>query len=176
MEGDQVRKFRFNVLYILVPVLIAVAFLGVFYMESSNGAVPVVSAGDNVSVYYQLSFTNGTVYQSNFNGTPLSFAVGSGQVISGFDKAVIGMKVGETKTVTLPPDEAYGNTNQSLIVTVPKSEFGNASVSVGEKVQASTGAVGVITSLNDTNVTVDFNPPLAGKTLVFEIKLLNITK
>jgi FKBP-type peptidyl-prolyl cis-trans isomerase 2 len=157
-----------------VVIVIAVLVISVYLLSYKTSSALVVKSGDNVSVLYSLWLSNGTLVQSNFNSTPFSFIAGSSEVIQGFNDAVIGMKTGEIKNVTLPPSEAYGNVNNSLIITVPKSEFGNSSIAVGEQVSADNGATGVITALNSTNVTVNFNSPLAGKTLKFEIKVVKI--
>lgn len=171
--SESVNKKR-NIAVVIAGLVVLFAFVYLFVFHSSINSAPVIKNGDNVSVFYTLTLANGTLIQSNFNSTPFSFIVGSGQVISGFNSAVLGMKAGQTKNVTLSPSEAYGNVNASLIITVPKSDFKNASLSDGERVSSSTGQTGVITRLNSTNVTVDFNPPLAGKTLHFYIKIIKI--
>ena len=161
----------------IVAAIILLVIIGVIYMTTNgNAAVPVVAVGDNVSVYYTGTFTNGTVFDSNVGQQPLNFTVGSGEMIKGFDEGVIGMKLNETKNITLSPAEAYGEVNQSLIVEVPKTEFGNSAVKVGMGIGTSSGARGIVTALNSTSVTVDFNPPMAGKTLNFQIKIVAIRK
>ncbi|MGC8680213.1 MAG: FKBP-type peptidyl-prolyl cis-trans isomerase, partial [Candidatus Micrarchaeia archaeon] len=112
-------------------------------------------------------------------GAPLNFTAGSNQLIPGFSDAVIGMKVGQNKTVTLTPNEAYGYFNQSLVQKIPLSMFGNNatnSLKVGMVVRTQTGLEGFVIGLNNTIATVNFNPPLAGKTLIFNIKLVSINK
>lgn len=177
MEEIKEKKNKFKKIYLTIPIVIVIVILLVVYLNIGNlnkTNVITVSTGDNVSVYYQLSLTNGSIIQSNFGKSPFSFVVGSGDVISGFNNAVIGMKVGQTKNVTLSPSEAYGEVNNSLIITVPRTEFGNNSLKLGESIRSSTGEIGVITYLNNTNVTIDFNSPLAGKTLIFKIEFLSI--
>ncbi len=167
-----------HVAYVISAVVVITVL--VYFVPNLIKSTPsgVVSAGDNVSVFYTGSFTNGTVFQSNFNSTPFSFIAGSNQTISGFSNAVIGMRVGQIKTVTLPPSEAYGQINPSAIVTVNRSEFGNSSASlkIGELVGDTAGQTGKIIAINSTSVTVDFNPPLAGDTLVFKIEVAKINK
>lgn len=177
-EGSHSKKIKLKVVHIVFAmVILGVIFILMYLIVSNTGpTVTVVKNGDNVSVFYTLSSINGTVIQSNFGAKPLSFVVGSGQMISGFNNAVIGMKVGQVKNVTLPPSEAYGNVNSSLIISVPITVFGNQTVSDGMAVTSSYGQRGVITAVNSTSVTVDFNPPLAGQTLVFEIKVASIQK
>lgn len=167
-----------NTKYLFIAVALIIVILIVIYLATSNNNSPVVATGDNVSVYYTGTLTNGTVFDSNVGQDPLKFTVGSGEVIQGFDQAVIGMKLNETKNITIPANDAYGPVNPNLIVKVPISEFGNQSVHVGETVsqQSSDGqqVPGVITALNSTTATVDFNSPLAGQTLIFSIKVVAI--
>ncbi len=143
------------------------------------GSAPVVQAGDVVQVYYTGSFQNGTVFGSNVGQQPIQFTVGANQMISGFDQAVVGMRLNQTKNVTLPPSLAYGNVNPNLIITVPIAAFGNQTVKDGMPVTKNANGQqlqGVVTQVNSTNATVDFNPPLAGKTLYFSIRVVKITK
>ena len=154
----------------------------VAYLAATHGPAPVsvVAAGDIVNVSYTGTFTNGTVFDSNVGGHQLQFTAGAGQLIKGFDDAVIGMRLGEEKNVTIPVNEAYGEINPALIVSVPSNTFGNHTVQVGSIIRRSLNNTqvqqGVVTAVNATNVTVDFNPPLAGQTLIFQIKVLSIKK
>ncbi|MDE1811170.1 MAG: peptidylprolyl isomerase [Candidatus Micrarchaeota archaeon] len=145
-------------------------------MATNNASAQTVAAGDNVSVYYTGTLTNGTVFDSNVGKEPLNFTVGAGEMIKGFDEGVVGMKLNQNKTITIPPAEAYGEVNQSLIVQIPRSQFGNVVVAVGTKVQSSQGQVGTIKAATNTTVTVDFNPELAGQTLIFDVKVVAIKR
>lgn len=179
MESDvaQSKKgARLKPLYIVLIVVLAVAVIAGAYFAINSASSQVVTAGKNVSVYYTGEFTNGTVFDSNVGGQPLQFTAGSNQLIPGFSNAVIGMTINQSKKVTLSPSEAYGPVNQSLIVNVPITVFGNQTISVGEVVTTSTYMQGIVTAVNATNATVDFNPPLAGKTLVFNITVVSIKK
>ena len=148
---------------------------------NTPGTGPTAKDGDTVSVNYIGTLQDGTKFDSSYDrGQPLSFVLGAGQMISGFDSAVVGMQVGETKTVTLTPDQAYGPHSDSLIITLDRSQFPDgASLSVGQQVPLQNSAgqqlTGVITKLDPGSVTVDLNPPLAGKTLTFQITLESIT-
>ncbi len=169
------KKRPDNIYYIIgAAVIIIMIALAVYFVAGSGPQA--VAAGDKVSVYYRGSFTNGTVFGDNFNSTPLNFTAGSSEVISGFSNAVIGMKVGQTKNVSLPPSEAYGEFNSSKIIDVPISDFGNTTVKANTVVTSSSGAQGIIESVNATTAVVNLNSPLVGKTLDFEIKLLAIKK
>lgn len=164
--------------YLLAAIIaIIVAILAVYL--ASNSLVPIVQNGDNVSVFYIGSFTNGTVFNSNINGSAFTFKVGANQTIPGFNSAVIGMKLNQTKTVTIPVNEAYGPVNPNFIIAIPLSNFKNQTIKLGDIITDSqTGRVlqGEVIALNNTTATTNFNPPLAGKTLVFTIRVVNITK
>ncbi|EET89914.1 MAG: peptidylprolyl isomerase [Candidatus Micrarchaeales archaeon] len=162
--------------YLASAIILIVVVLAVGYFAYSGAAPGAVAVGDNVSVFYTGSFTNGTVFNTNVGSAPFNFTVGAGEVIPGFNSAVIGMHVGQNKTVTLPPSEAYGPVNQSLIVQAPLSEFKSTNVTVGLHVSTQSGLSGVVTTVTSNTATVDFNPPLAGKTLIFNIKVVAIRK
>lgn len=136
--------------------------------------------GDNVSVHYTGTFNDGTKFDSSHDrGEPISFTVGAGQMISGFDSAVNGMNVGESKTVTLSPDQAYGDSNPDAIQSVPKTEFPDGFEFIKGGVVQGQYPNGqpfraTITEVRESEATVDFNHPMAGKTLNFEIELVSI--
>jgi len=137
-----------------------------------------VNSGDTIKVDYIGKLENGEIFDESTGKQPLQFTVGSGQVIKGFDDGVLGLKVGETKTVNIPPKEAYGDLREDQITEVPLSQFGDQAenLSVGLVVSASNGASGKIVEIHkDTNtVKIDFNHALAGKTLIFDITLREI--
>ncbi|MDE1825381.1 MAG: peptidylprolyl isomerase [Candidatus Micrarchaeota archaeon] len=166
-------SLKIKPLYAAVVVLAIIVIIAGIYLATNTNQV--VATGDTVNVSYTGTFTNGTVFDSNVGGQPLQFTVGSGQVIAGFDSAVVGMKVGDNKTITLQPAQAYGEVNAALMISVPANVFGNRTVEKGMQVSnPQNGQHGIITRVNKTNITIDFNPPLAGKTLVFAIKILSI--
>lgn len=145
------------------------------HVYSNLGQYRKVHAGDKVKVNYTGRLTDGNIFDSSIGKTPLEFTAGAGQMIKGFDDAVIGMKVGDTKNVTIPPEQAYGAYDQNKVVTVNASAFSAfTSVKLGNYVTDSYGNTGVIVKKNDQNVVIDFNHQLAGKTLVFEITLVAI--
>lgn len=142
----------------------------------------IAKKGDSVSVEYEGRFESGEVFDSSSHGDhshPLEFEVGSGQVIKGFDDAVVGMKIGEEKEVKLAPAEAYGQIDKRLIQEVPlsalpkdqKPEVGMALIM---KTQAGQQFQAKITKVTKDKVTLDMNHPMAGKTLIFKLKLVGI--
>jgi len=160
-------------------------------IDSNNGGkgytnldnfAQLVRVGDKVSVNYTGKFTDGNVFDTSLAAgrTPLQFTVGAHSVITGFENAVVGMKVGDTKTVTLPPGQAYGEYDQNKVkyLLLDKNQFSDFnSLIVGSEVYSS-NFKGIIMEKNDQNavVSMDTNPPLAGKTLVFEITLVSINQ
>lgn len=135
--------------------------------------------GDNVKVHYTGKFDDGTVFDSSEGRDPLEFKVGEGRVIPGFENAVKGMNVGESKTVTIPATDAYGPHRDELMMVVDKSQFPpEISPKVGDQLQMQhpSGQTMVVTvaEVGDSNVTLDANHPLAGEDLTFDIELAEI--
>jgi cyclophilin family peptidyl-prolyl cis-trans isomerase len=156
----------------------------------SGGNAAVVKEGDQVLVDYTGRLEDGTVfdtsvkdvavkagvYNPNRDYQPIEFTVGAGQMIKGFDSGVVGMAVGEEKTLTLPPEDAYGVHREDMVQTVPVEELNAAGITpaLGEKLTTSMGQVGTITDVTNTSVVIDFNHRLSGKTLIFDVKLVSI--
>ncbi|MDD3083679.1 MAG: peptidylprolyl isomerase [Candidatus ainarchaeum sp.] len=136
-----------------------------------------VKIGDNISVNYTGRLLSGEIFDSSIGRQPLSFVAGAGQMIKGFDEAVIGMKIGETKEITLSPEQAYGEIDDSKIITFEKNSFNNfEELKVGLIVKTESDLEGIIMEKNDNNAIINFNHKLAGKTLVFEISLVSINQ
>ncbi|HHC08411.1 MAG TPA: peptidylprolyl isomerase [Actinobacteria bacterium] len=144
--------------------------------QSSVADGLVAGDGDLVEVHYVGTLDDGTQFDSSRErGRPLSFVVGAGQVIPGFDEAVRGMRVGETVTVRIPPEEAYGERSDDYVLEVPKAPSQD-DVEVGDRVTLSNGLPAVILEVREDSVLVDANHPLAGEALTFEIELVSITR
>jgi peptidylprolyl isomerase len=139
-----------------------------------------VEKGNNVKVHYTGTLTDGQIFDSSHDrGETLNFTIGSGQMIQGFDDAIIGMEVGETKNITLTPDMAYGDRYEEAIQPVSRQNFPeNFEVQIGEMVQGSTAEgmpiQAVIIGEDEENIILDMNHPLAGKELNFKIELVEI--
>jgi peptidylprolyl isomerase len=136
-------------------------------------------AGDTVRIHYSGTLDDGTQFDTSEGSDPLEFAVGSGMVIAGFDKAVEGMAVGESKSVKIPPEEAYGPRHDQLVQEVPKTALpDDIAPAVGMQLQGKSadGQVMnlVVTDVKDEEITVDANHPLAGEELTFDIELVEI--
>ncbi|NNC73911.1 MAG: peptidylprolyl isomerase [Acidimicrobiia bacterium] len=127
--------------------------------------------GDAVAVHYTGSLDDGSVFDSSDGSQPLTFTLGSGAVIRGFDLAVVGLKIGSSKTVTILPEDGYGARDPERIVEVPLTSAPDG-ISVGDSVQFSDGSPGTVIEIGAETVVVDANHPLAGETLTFEIELI----
>jgi peptidylprolyl isomerase len=135
--------------------------------------------GDMVKVHYTGKLDDGTVFDSSIDRDPLEFVLGEGQLIAGFEQAVLGMSPGESKTEKIPAEEAYGPHRQEMVVEVERQQLpDNIPLDVGQELQIQQAPDQiipvVITAISESKVTLDANPPLAGKDLIFEIELVGI--
>ena len=135
--------------------------------------------GDTVKVHYTGKLENGTVFDTSKDSQPLEFAVGSGKIIPGFEKAIIGMGVGDAKSITVPPEEAYGPSRKELIVDIKKTDLPeDITPAIGKQLQVQQKDGNpieiTITDMDEDTVTLDANHPLAGNTLLFEVELVEI--
>lgn len=135
--------------------------------------------GDTIRVHYTGRLADGTVFSTTAGSHPLKFTVGSDMVISGFDKAVVGMKPGELKTVEIPAREAYGHYYNELVQEVSRKEVPSGlelKVGLGLRVRKEDGRIATIkvVEMSESTVKLDTNHPLAGKDLSLDIELVGI--
>ena len=136
--------------------------------------------GNTVRVHYTGTLDDGTVFDSSVGGEPLEFTIGQGQMIPGFERGVVGMEEGETRTLVIAADQAYGVHRPDGVFEIDRSEIPTTiPLEVGMQLQA-TGPGGrpvtmTVAALSDDKVTMDANHPLAGKDLTFEIELVGIS-
>ena len=138
-----------------------------------------VKSGDTVKVHYTGKLDSGEVFDSSEDGEPLSFTVGAGEVIEGFDQALIGMQVGESKEIIIPPEQAYGVRDEDLVQRISRDQFKLSGVDpeVGMAIEMHTpqGVIPlVISDLTETTVELDANHTLAGENLHFALMLVEI--
>jgi peptidylprolyl isomerase len=139
-----------------------------------------VKKGDTIKVHYTGTLNDGSQFDSSYNrNEPIEFAAGTGQMIQGFDEAVIGMEIGEKKSINIPAAKAYGEQNQEAFMNVPKNNFPpDFEFVVGEMVQGQTESgqplQAIILEVNENEVLLDFNHPLAGEDLNFDLELVSI--
>jgi len=135
--------------------------------------------GDRVKVHYTGRLENGEVFADSTESKPLEFTIGKGEVIQGFEKAIIAMEVGETKTIKLPPEEAYGPRQEDLVVDVKKNSLPeDITPIIGQQLQIpqrnGKPVEVTVSDISGDTVTLDANHPLAGVTVTFTILLCAI--
>jgi FKBP-type peptidyl-prolyl cis-trans isomerase 2 len=135
---------------------------------------------DTVVLHYTGSFTDGEIFDSSLDREPFEFTIGQGMVISGLEKGIVGMNEGELRTLNIPAEEAYGLRREDLLAIIGRSQMpANIDLKIGIVLQARAPDGGVtsviVRDVNDENVTLDFNHPLAGKELIFEVNLIKIS-
>lgn len=139
----------------------------------------MVKKGDFVAVHYTGTFENGEAFDSSKGRDPLEFQIGTDAVIKGFEDAILGLSLGEKKDVVLQPEDAYGPKDESLVVDLPRTSIDRdfpleVGVVLGVRLQNGQQVPATIKKFSDESVTLDMNPPLAGKILHFQIEVVHI--
>lgn len=146
------------------------------------GMGPIVQAAENstavtdgtkVTLEYTLALPDKTVIESNVGREPISYIHGHQQIIKGLEKGLTGMKAGEKKHITVQPEDAYGPYDERKKITVPKENI-PAEAKVGTRLRSPDGQEAKVVAMEGNSVVVDTNHPLAGKSLVFDINILNV--
>ena len=134
--------------------------------------------GNTVRIHYTGTLADGSQLDSSAGRDPLEFTLGDGMVIPGFDKAVDGMQVGDSKTFDIPADEAYGERREEMVMSVPRAEFpDHIDPQTGQQLQMQQGEqtfVVTVSDVDDEAVVLDANHPLAGEDLTFTVELVEI--
>jgi peptidylprolyl isomerase len=135
--------------------------------------------GMKVQIHYTGTLEDGEVFDSSEGKSPLEFTIGAGHIIKGFEEAVIGMQVGEEKDIIIPPEKAYGEPRPELVQQIPKDKLGELKPEEGMVIGMQIPGIdqvfpATIIEVDEEGITVDLNPPLAGKTLHFHIKMESI--
>ena len=137
----------------------------------------MITKGNTVEVHYTGKFVDGEVFDSSEGNDPLQFEVGSGQIIPGFENAIIGKQIGEKVTVKISPEEAYGPIREDLVVEVPADKM-PGQVEVGQLLQADSGdgqmVQVIVREVKEDVIVIDGNHPLAGQELIFDIEVVSI--
>jgi peptidylprolyl isomerase len=161
-------------------VLASIILLVVMLITGCSGP-ELAEDGDTVKVHYTGILADGTIFDTSVGSEPLEFTLGQGQMIPGFEQAIIGMQVGETKIFTIPTDQAYGPYRDDMIFEVARDELpADIDPRVGMQLQMNKGDGGImivtITDVSETTIKIDANHPLAGQGLTFDIELVDIGK
>jgi len=148
-------------------------------IEGANEGQTVVGKGDTVTVHYKGTLEDGSVFDSSYDRGPISFTTGAGQMIRGFETNILGMNLGQTKKFTIPHTEAYGDHDPTAVQKIRKENFpSDFSFEIGTMVQGTNPAgqpvMARIVEDFDAEVSLDFNHPMAGKDLTFEVELVSI--
>jgi len=149
------------------------------YESKRKNILATIKEGDTVKVHYTGTIADGTVFDSSREREPLEFKLGEGKLIPGFEKAVVGMNVGDTSKVTIPSDEAYGEKREDMVIDVDRGQIPpDIKPEIGQQLQIQQkdgGAIPVvITEITDETVQLDANHPLAGQDLTFEIEVVEV--
>lgn len=156
---------------------VAIAVCALAFPALSQADEETVSDGKAVSIEYTLKLDDGSVVDTNVGNEPLTYTQGSSQIIPGLEEGLEGMKVGETRQVTVEPEDGYGEVNEEAFQEVDKGMIPEG-VEVGTRLQGRdrTGrpVVVTVTEIKDETVVLDYNHPLAGKTLHFDVKVTDI--
>lgn len=141
----------------------------------------IANSGDTVAVHYTGKLEGGAVFDSSAGRDPLQFEIGKGQVVPGFEAAVIGMKKGDKTSTTIPPELAYGKAREELVFKLGRDQVpADAEVEVGQMLALRSPENRefpvAVTEISEEHITLDANHPLSGKTLIFEIEVVSIEK
>lgn len=139
-----------------------------------------IGEGVQVTLHFSLSLSTGEVIDSNFEGEPVTFTVGDGNMLPGFEAALFGMKQGEEHALVVPPESGFGQHNPENIQLFPRAQFPqDAQLQAGLMISFADAQnnemPGVVTDIDETTVTVDFNHPLAGRDILFSVKIIDVT-
>jgi len=131
-----------------------------------------------VTLHFALKLENGDVVDSNFDKQPATFKVGDGNLLPGFEQALYGFKAGDERSLEIAPEQGFGQHNPANVQVMPRSQFEGMELAEGLLVifndAANTELPGIVKAFDEQRVTVDFNHPLASKTLTFEVKILDV--
>ncbi|UTW05645.1 peptidylprolyl isomerase (plasmid) [Amphritea atlantica] len=146
---------------------------------NSPGATHQTIAPDaKVTLHFAIKLEDGQVVDSNFEANPATFVVGDGQLLDGFENALLGMQAGDEAVIDILPEQGFGMSNPNNMQRIPRKQFGDMALEKGLVISfadASDGELpGMVAEFDERMVTVDFNHPLAGKNLKFEVKILSV--
>ena len=137
-----------------------------------------IQTGTSVTLHFSLALENGHIVDSNFEGNPATFSVGDGNLLPGFESSLLGLEVGDEREFIIPPENAFGQHNTQNVQSVDRGNFDESDLEIGSILSFQNGdgeLPGVIIALEENLVMVDFNHPLSGINIVFQVKIVEIT-
>ena len=137
-----------------------------------------IQTGTTVTLHFSLALENGHIVDSNFEGNPATFSVGDGNLLPGFESSLLGLEVGDEREFIISPENAFGQHNAQNVQAVDRGNFEESELEVGSILSFQNGdgeLPGVIIAFEEDQVMVDFNHPLSGKNIVFQVKIVEIT-
>ncbi len=137
-----------------------------------------IGQGSTVTLHFSLKFENGEVVDSNFEKDPATFTIGDGSLLPGFERVLFGLKDADKRTFEILPEQGFGTPNEQNVQVMPRSQFDSMELDYGVLVifkDAAGGEMpGVVKAFNDQQVTIDFNHPLAGKVITFDVEIIQV--
>ena len=136
-----------------------------------------IQTGTTVTLHFSLALENGHIVDSNFEGNPATFSVGDGNLLPGFESSLLGLEVGDEREFIISPENAFGQHNTQNVQSVDRGNFDESDLEIGSILSFQNGdgeLPGVIIALEENLVMVDFNHPLSGKNIVFQVKIVEI--
>jgi FKBP-type peptidyl-prolyl cis-trans isomerase SlpA len=147
-------------------------------MTESIAGEQRISAATQVTLHFAIKLDNGDVVDSTFDKQPATFKVGDGNLLPGFEQALYGLKTGDKRCLPIAPEQGFGQPNPQNVQVMPRSQFKDMELAEGLLVifndAANAELPGMVQSFDDNQVSVDFNHPLAGKTLSFEVEIIAV--
>jgi peptidylprolyl isomerase len=174
---SKVAKSLINIklmLFLIIGLVLINGYSGMAGVNETGGRKIIVKKGDKVKIQYTVSLLDGTVFKESKPGKPLEFTVGSDQMPRGLDKAVLGMELREEKKVTVKSKDAYGLRDEGLVMRFVRSDLPRSfEPEIGNVVKIQ-NIPGTIVKIDEENVYLDGNHPLASKDVVFDIRIVGI--
>ena len=136
-----------------------------------------IETGMSVTLHFSLVLEDGHIIDSNFESEPATFSVGDGNLLPGFESTLIGLVNGDEREFTIPPEQAFGQHNPQNVQAVERGNFDQEELELGAMLSFQNGdgeLPGVIVDVDDNEVMIDFNHPLAGKNIIFQVKIIDI--
>ena len=137
-----------------------------------------IGQGSTVTLHFSLKFDNGEVVDSNFEKDPATFTIGDGSLLPGFERVLFGLKDADKRTFEILPEQGFGTPNEQNVQVMPRSQFDSMELDYGVLVIFKDAAggekPGVVKAFNDQQVTIDFNHPLAGKVITFDVEIIQV--